>query len=95
MMETINIGTRLSNEEREIHIYLDPTERMWMVDAFMPKYFHKALKQGWTPIRQYVYEDGTVCGMSFAVPERCISFRNIEKKKLSAKQMAFLCLENE
>ena len=95
-METIKItGTRLSNEEREIHLYLDPVDRVWVLDAFMPKYFRKALKQGWTPIREYIYDDGTVAGMSFTAPERCISIRNIEKKKLSDKQMENLCSEDE
>ena len=95
-METIKItGNKLVNEEREIHLYLDPVERVWILDAFMPKYFRKAVKQGWTPIREYIYEDGTVCGMSFTAPERCISFRNVEKKKLSDKQMAILCSDDE
>lgn len=86
-METIKItGSRLSNEEREVHLYLDPIERVWTVDSFMPKYFRKAIKQGWTPIREYIYEDGTVAGMSFIVPERSISFRKTEKKKISEKQ---------
>lgn len=86
-MERIKInGSRLSNEEREVHIYFDPIERVWAVDSFMPKYFRKAIKQGWTPIREYIYEDGTVAGMSFIVPERSISFRKTEKKKISEKQ---------
>lgn len=95
-METIKVtGMKLSNEEREIHLYLDPIDRVWVLDAFMPKYFRKALKQGWTPIREYVYEDGTVIGMSLTAPERCISIRNIEKKKLSNKQKINLCSEDE
>ena len=87
MMETIKVtGTKLTNEEREVHLYLDPIERVWVLDAFMPKYFRKAIKQGWTPIREYVYEDGTVCGMSFTAPERAVSIRNTTKKKISEKQ---------
>ena len=90
-METIKItGMRLSNEEREVHFYLDPIERVWIVDAFMPKYFRKLIKQGWTPIREYIYEDGTVCGMSFTAPERAISVRKPEKKKVSEKQREHL-----
>ncbi len=96
MMETIKItGTRLLNEERELHLYLDPIERVWVLDAFMPKYFRKAIKQGWTPIREYVYEDGTVCGMSFTGPERAVTFRNVDKKKLSEKQMQNLKMDNK
>ena len=95
-MEIIKMtGTKLMNEEREIYLYLDPVERVWTLDAFMPKYFRKAMKQGWTPIRQYIYEDGTVCGMSFTAPERAITFRNPEKKKLSEKQLNNLNKDDE
>ena len=94
-MEIIKVSTRLSNEEREVHLYLDPIDRVWVLDAFMPKYFRKAIKQGWTPIRQYVYDDGTVCGMSLTAPERSISIRNTEKKKLSKKQLETLNSEDE
>ena len=88
MMETIKMsGTRLSNEEREVHLYFDPIEKTWAMDSFVPKYFRKAVKQGWTPIREYMYDDGTVCGMSLIAPERAISIRNINKKKLSEKQL--------
>jgi hypothetical protein len=87
-METIKItGNKLTNEERELYLYLDPIERVWTLDAFLPKYFNKAIKQGWTPIREYIYEDGTICGMSFKAPERCITFRNIDKRKVSENQL--------
>jgi hypothetical protein len=87
-MEIIKVsGNKLTNEEREVYLYLDPIEKTWVLDAFMPKYFRKALKQGWTPIRQYVYEDGTVCGMSLVGPERAVTIRNVDKKKLSEKQL--------
>jgi hypothetical protein len=95
-METIKItGVRLSNEEREIHLYLDPIERVWILDAFMPKYFRKAIKQGWTPIKEYVYEDGTVCGMTLTAPERAVTIRNVDKKKLSEKQLKHLNPDDE
>ena len=81
-METIKVGgVRLAHEEREVYFYLDPINKTWMLDAFTPKYFRKALKQGWTPIREYIYEDGTVCGMSFIGPERAVTIRNVAKKK--------------
>ena len=96
MMETVKIsGTKLTNEERELYLYLDPIERVWMLDAFMPKYFRKALKQGWTPIRQYVYEDGTIAGMSLTAPERSVTIRNVNKKELYEKQLKILNTENE
>ena len=95
-MEIIKIaGPRLSNEEREVYLYLDPIDRVWVLDSFVPKYFNKALKQGWTPIRQYVYDDGTIAGMSFTGPERAVTIRNTEKKKLSGKQLSNLNTDNE
>lgn len=95
-METIKVsGMKLTNEEREVHFYLDPIERIWVLDAFMPKYFHKAIKQGWTPIREYVYEDGTVYGMSFTAPERALTIRNTDKKKVSEKQYKALNTSDE
>lgn len=95
-MEIIKIaGIRLTNEEREVHLYFDPVDKIWMMDSFMPKYFRKAIKQGWTPIRQYVYDDGTVCGMTLTAPERAVSVRNVNKKKLSAKQLSNLNADAE
>lgn len=95
-METIKItGIKLTNEEREVHIYFDPIEKMWMMDAFVPKYFRKALKQGWTPIREYVYDDGSVCGMSFVAPERSVSIRGVNKKQISEKQRESLAKKKE
>ena len=95
-METIKAGSiRLMNEEREVYLYFDPVEKMWTLDAFTPKYFRKAIKQGWTPIREYVYDDGTIMGMSFTAPERAVTIRSVEKKKLSKKQLKNLNADDE
>lgn len=94
-METIKISGRFTNEEREVHLYLDPIDRVWVMDAFMPKYFRKAIKQGWTPIRQYVYDDGTVGGMTLTGPERAITIRSTAKKQLSDKQLDNLFDEDD
>ena len=95
-METIKItGIRLSSEEREAHLYLDPIERVWTLESYLPKYFRKAIKQGWKPIREYVYDDGTVCGMVLTAPERSVTIRSVEKKKLSKKQLDILCEDEE
>lgn len=95
-METIKTsGAKLMNEEREVYLYFDPVEKIWTLDAFVPKYFRKALKQGWTPVREYVYDDGMVYGMSLTAPERCISIRNVEKKKVSEKQLKNLNSNDE
>lgn len=95
-MEIIKMnGIRLTAEEREVYLNFDPMDKMWTMESFVPKYFRKAIKQGWTPIRQYVYDDGTVCGMTLTGPERAVSVRNVNKKKLSAKQLSNLNVDTE
>lgn len=86
-METINVHYRLLNEERETLIVYDNINKVWVLDSMIPKHFHKALKQGWTPIKQWVYDDGTVCGMMLTAPERAITIRNAVKKQMSDKQL--------
>ena len=96
MMETIKMyGSRLTNEERETLLNFDSVERVWIMDSFVPKHFRKAQKQGWSPIKQYVYEDGTVCGMILTAPERAVTIRNVDKKKLSDKQIYNLNSDEE
>jgi hypothetical protein len=68
---------------------------MWIMDSTVPKYFRKALKQGWTPVRQYVYDDGTVCAMVLTAPERSVTIRSTAKKQMSDKQMGNLFDEDD
>ena len=94
-METIKVRNTLITEERETLLNYDSIDKMWVMDSMVPKHFRKALKQGWTPIRQYVYDDGTVCGMVLTAPDRAITIRNTDKKKMSEKQMTNLKIEEE
>lgn len=94
-METIKVLSRLSTDEREVLLSYDAETKMWTMDSTVPKYFRKALKQGWTPVRQYVYDDGTVCGMVLTAPERSVTIRNTAKKQMSDKQMGNLFDEDE
>ncbi len=94
-METIKVTSRLSTDEREVHLLYDAESKMWIMDSTVPKYFRKALKQGWMPIRQYVYEDGTVCGMVLTAPERSVTIRNTAKKQMSDRQMENLGPDDE
>lgn len=89
-METIKVNCRLSAEERETILNYDNVNKVWLMDSTIPKHFNRALKQMWTPITKYVYEDGTVCGMALTAPARAITIRNIEKKQMSEKQMGNL-----
>lgn len=95
-METIKIcGNKLTNEERETLLYHDAITKSWTMDSTEMKYVRKALKQGWTPIKQYMYEDGMVCGMVLTAPERSVTIRNTEKKQVSDKQLEALLQEED
>lgn len=89
-METIKVNSRLTTEERETVLVYDSVDKVWRMDSTVPKHFNKALKQQWTPIAQYVYEDGAICGMALTAPARAITIRNTEKKQMSEKQMGNL-----
>lgn len=94
-MEIIKVTSRLSTDEREVLLSYDLSTKMWTMDSTVPKYFRKALKQGWTPIRQYVYDDGTVCGMVLTAPEKSVTIRNTVKKQMSEAQMENLGMDDE
>lgn len=87
ILETIKINVKLTAEERETLLNYDSINKEWIMDSTVPKHFRKAVKQGWTPIRQYVYDDDTVYGMVLKAPERAVTIRNVEKKKMSEKQL--------
>ena len=94
-METIRVASRLSTDEKEVLLSYDAETRTWTMDSTVPKWFRKALKQGWTPVRQYVYEDGTVCGMVLTAPERSVTIRSTVKKQMSEAQMENLFDEED
>lgn len=94
-MEIIKIYERLAPEERETILNYDSIDKIWTMETTVPKHFRKALKQGWTPIRQYVYEDGTVCGMELTAPERAVTIRSTTKKQMSKKQLENLKDDDE
>ena len=95
MMKTIKISYKPTPEERETLLNYDSINKMWIMDSNIPKHFRKALKQGWTPIRQYVHEDGTVCAMVLTGPERAITIRSTTKKQMSEKQLGNLSGSDE
>jgi hypothetical protein len=79
-------GDSLTSEERETLLNYDYVDKVWTMDSTVLKHVRKALKQGWTPIKQYVYEDGTMYGMVLTAPEWAVTIRSVEKKKLSDEQ---------
>jgi hypothetical protein len=94
-MKTIKVYDKLTIEERETILTYDSDKKIWTMDSTVPKHFRKALKQEWTPVTQYVYEDGTVCGMVLTAPERAVTIRNTSKKQLSEKQLSILNSDDE
>ena len=94
ILETIKISGRLIAEERETLLNYDSINKEWTMDSTVPKHFHRAVKQGWIPIRQYVYDDDTVCGMVLKAPERAVTIRNTKKKVMSEKQLKNLSEED-
>jgi hypothetical protein len=86
-MEIIKIYNKLTLEERETLLHYDAIEDKWVMDSVTPKIFRKALKQGWTPVKQYVYDDGAVCGMVLTAPYRAVTIRNTAKKQMTEKQL--------
>jgi hypothetical protein len=89
-MKTIKVYDKLTLEEKEAVMTYDSINKMWTMYSTIPKIFRKALKQGWTPINEFVYEDGTVCGMTLTGPERAVTIRSTTKKKMSEKQLSNL-----
>ena len=89
-METIKVYYKPTIEEKETHLHYNPIDEEWVMDSNIPKHFRKAIKQGWIPIRQYVYKDGTVQSMMLRAPERAITIRNTAKKQMSEKQLGNL-----
>ena len=85
-MQIIKINGKLTAEEKETILNYDGTQKIWIMDTTVPKHFRKALKQGWTPIKQYIDEDDAVCGMVLTAAERAITIRNTSKKQMSDKQ---------
>ena len=94
IMEVIKVNAKLTNEERETILNYDSITKSWIMDSTVPKHFRRAVKQGWLHIRQYVYDDDTICGMVLKAPERAVTIRNVEKKKMSEKQLKNLSDED-
>ena len=94
-MNVIKINGYLTSAEKETVLNYDYLTKMWRMDSTVRKHFNKALKQGWTPLVQYVDEDNKVVGYALEAPDRSITIRNVEKKQMSDKQLANLTDEDD
>lgn len=84
-MEIIKVNTKLSVEERETVLVYDNVDKVWHMDSTIPKHFNKAKKQGWKQIAELVYEDGAICGGAFEAPEKAITIRDPNKKRVMSE----------
>ncbi len=89
-MKIIKLTTRLTAEEKETTLNYDYLDKTWRMDSTVQKHFNKALRQGWTPLVRFEYEDGTVAGYTLEAPDRAVTIRNVVAKKMSEKQLGNL-----
>lgn len=94
-MKVIKIHSQLINEEKETLLNYNFITKTWTMDSTVKKHFNKALKQGWIPKVRYEYDDGTSVGYVLEAPDRAVTIRNVEKKKLSDKQLTNLFEDDE
>lgn len=89
-MEKQIITSRLTNEERETHYFIESIkDDVVVADTLIMKDYTRMQKQGWTLVKQYVYQDGTVVGGCFQASRRCLSIRGAQtaKRVPSEKQL--------
>ena len=86
-MKVVKIKTKLTAEEKETQLNYDFVNKTWTMDSTVQKHFNKALKQGWVPLTQFEYEDGTVAGYVLEAPGRAVTIRSTKPKQMSDKQM--------
>lgn len=83
-IKTKKITNKISIAERETHIYRD--DDGWVMDSTVPKDFNAALRKGWTPVEQTVYDDGTVCGMIIKAIPSAVTIRKNAARSVSEEQ---------
>lgn len=86
-MEVKVCKSRLTSEEKETLLLYDYITKKWIMDSTVSTHYNKALRQGWIPLIQHVYEDGTVFGYKLEAPGRAVTIRSVEKKQISENQM--------
>lgn len=83
-IKTKKITNKISIAERETHIYRD--DDGWTMDSTVPKDFNAALRKGWTPVEQTIYDDGTVCGMILKAIPSAVTIRKNAARSVSEEQ---------
>ena len=88
-MKIIKVN-KIIAEEKETLLNYDFLTKTWHMDSTVQKHFNKAIRQGWTPLVKYEYDDGTAAGYVLEAPSRAVTIRNVEPKKLTDKQRSNL-----
>ena len=94
-MQIVKIKERLTLEEKEVLLLYDAVDKQWTMDTTVMKYYNKAKKQGWTQLKEFVYDDGTICGGVFVAQDRAVTIRNVDPKQMSDKQMENLLQDED
>jgi hypothetical protein len=93
-MEVKVCTSKTTTEEKESLLRYDYMTKKWVMYSVISTHYNKALQQGWTPLIQHVYEDGTVFGYTLEAPGRAVTIRSVEKKQVSKKQINNLTKKN-
>lgn len=95
-MKVVKITGRLTAEEKETLLNYSYIDKKWYLTSFVQKHFNRALKQDWTVLVKYEYEDGTAAGYEFEAPAHAITIRNPNKKRvMNENQMQNLRKRND
>ena len=89
-METYIFKSKILPEERETHLNFDPETKSWILYSNISRHFNKAMRAGWTPIKEGRYEDGTIVDMTLTAPERGITIKTPKKREFSDEHKAKL-----
>jgi hypothetical protein len=94
-MQIVKIKERLTSEEKETLLLYDTIDKQWTMDTTVMKHYNKAKRQGWEQVKEFVYDDGAVCGGVFVASDRAVTIRNIDPKQMSDKQMCNLLQDDD
>lgn len=73
---------KLTREEREVHLWFDPVDKVWLAEVQIPAYMSKFEKQGWELVETRYYNDGTVMSKEYKAGQEFITIRDVKKKRL-------------
>lgn len=79
-MEKVIIASKIPSREQETLVCFNQVDKKWCVDTTIPKHYNRFLRQGWKPVKEYVYDNGEIVGGAFEAPEQAITVRSVTKE---------------